>query len=262
VGACVGSEPMGPYEDVQDFVRAANRAASLSELEDLLAAAAATMGFHYFALGHHVTVLSGDMIQLGNYPESWLERIFYHGYLSIDPALMAARHTVLGFSWADIPNFITLSGQQKRILEESHIAGFGEGFTVPIHLPGECAASCTFVTKYGQSIDLRVAPAAHYIGCFAFEAARRLRRNAIAANEAEADRSQVPSLSGRQLDCIVLAARGKSATDSGQLLGISPGTVHQHLETAKRRYGVATRTQLIVRALFDSQLTFRDVISP
>lgn len=253
---------MESFGDVQAFVREVNRAESLSELETLLGEATRTMGFHYFALGHHVSVLSGDMVQMGNYPEGWLERIFYQGYLSIDPALMAARHTALGFCWNDIPNFIALSAQQKRILEESQIAGFGEGFTVPIHLPGECAASCTFVTKYGRRMDVSIAPAAHYIGCFAFEAARRLRRSAIAANEAAAERKQqIPSLSGRQLDCIVLAARGKSATDSGVLLGISPDTVHQHIETAKRRYGVATRTQLILRALFDSQLTFRDVMS-
>jgi len=256
-----GSGVVGQFGDVQAFVSEAGRAASLSELENLLGTAASGLGFHYFALGHHVSVLSGDLVQLGNYPESWLERIFYHGYLSIDPALMAARHTVLGFSWTDIPNFITLSAAQKRIIEESRIAGFGEGFTVPIHLPGECAASCTFVTRYGQSFDPGVAPAAHYIGCFAFEAARRLRHKTIAARQSHADRKQAPQLSGRQLDCIVLAARGKSATDSGALLGISPDTVHQHIETAKRRYGVATRTQLVVRALFDSQLTFRDVIS-
>jgi len=40
----------------------------------------------------------------------------------------------------------------------------------------------------------------------------------------------------------VLAAQGKSDTDAGVLLGISNQTVHQHIETAKRRYGVATRT--------------------
>lgn len=252
---------MGPLEDVQGFVREANRAETLGGLENLLGAAALEMGFHYFALGHHVSVLSGDHVQMGNYPEAWVERIFYHGYLAIDPALMAARHTVLGFSWSDIPNFILLSPQQKQILEESHVAGFGDGFTVPIHLPGECAASCTFVTKYGQSFDLSIAPSAHYIGCFAFESARRLRRKMLVANSPGATH-KIPPLSGRQLDCIVLAARGKSTVDSAALLGISANTVHEYLETAKRRYGVATRQQLIIRALFDSQLTFRDVIAP
>ena len=32
------------------------------------------------------------------------------------------------------------------------------------------------------------------------------------------------------------------------------------IEEAKRRYGVATRVQLVVRTLFDSQLTFGDIV--
>ena len=68
-------------------------------------------------------------------------------------------------------------------------------------------------------------------------------------------------LSPRQLDCVILAGRGKSDRDVGQLLGISGQTVHQHIEEAKRRYHVATRQQLIVRALFDSQITFADLMN-
>jgi len=33
------------------------------------------------------------------------------------------------------------------------------------------------------------------------------------------------------------------------------------MEEAKRRYHVATRQQLIVRALFDSQITFADLMN-
>jgi LuxR family quorum-sensing system transcriptional regulator CciR len=101
-------------------------------------------------------------------------------------------------------------------------------------------------------------PASQYMGCFAFEAARRIRGLEQAAqNRPPVDRRP---LSGRQLDCLVLAAQGKSDSVIAQLLGISPETVHQHIETAKRRYGVATRTQLVVRALFDNQITFADTM--
>ena len=59
----------------------------------------------------------------------------------------------------------------------------------------------------------------------------------------------------------MLAAQGKSDWHIGQLLGLSSDTAHQHIETAKRRYGVASRTQLVVRALFDQQITFADTLS-
>ena len=130
---------------------------------------------------------------------------------------------------------------------------------MPIHLPGECAGSCNFVALPGKTVVATILPAAQYVGCFAFEAARRMGQTSERRARNGAPKG-IPHLSMRQLDCIVLAAQGKSDTDAGQLLGISNQTVHQHIETAKRRYGVATRAQLIVRALFDSQLIFQDIL--
>jgi DNA-binding CsgD family transcriptional regulator len=46
----------------------------------------------------------------------------------------------------------------------------------------------------------------------------------------------------------------------GQLLGIKPRTVNEHIEAAKRRYAVATRSQLLVRALFRSEICFSEVL--
>jgi DNA-binding CsgD family transcriptional regulator len=36
---------------------------------------------------------------------------------------------------------------------------------------------------------------------------------------------------------------GKSDTDIGEILGISPNTVHFHVERVKKKLGVRTRTQ-------------------
>ena len=63
------------------------------------------------------------------------------------------------------------------------------------------------------------------------------------------------------LDAELRGGAGRTDRDVGQLLGISGQTVHQHIEEAKRRYNVATRQQLIVRALFDAQITFADLIN-
>jgi LuxR family quorum-sensing system transcriptional regulator CciR len=113
--------------------------------------------------------------------------------------------------------------------------------------------------RTGRQIPLASLPMAQYLGCFAFQAARRLIEVSTTAKPAIEEAQQ--RLSPRQLDCVILAGRGKSDRDVGQLLGISGQTVHQHMEEAKRRYHVATRQQLIVRALFDSQITFADLIN-
>lgn len=58
----------------------------------------------------------------------------------------------------------------------------------------------------------------------------------------------VDALSVRQLECLYWAQEGKSATDIGQLIGISGRTVERHLFNACRALGVRTRVQAVVRA--------------
>jgi LuxR family quorum-sensing system transcriptional regulator CciR len=250
---------MGPLQEIHAFVGQLNLAGDLNDLSRIVDDITRQLGFDYFALGHHARVFSDNLLQISNYPHAWAERFVARAYLSDDPAVVACQKTILGFLWSDIHHLITLSERQKIFLAESRDAGLGEGFTVPIHLPGECAGSCNFVTVSGKTIPCSILPAAQYIGSLAFVAARRLVRKDAKHHGPDTKRT-IPRLSARQLDCVMLAARGKSDTDAGQLLGISGQTVHQHVEAAKRRYGVATRAQLIVHALFDSQLAYEDIL--
>ena len=251
---------MGQFRDVQTFARAANEVCSIEELSGLLASAVREIGFEYYALGHHVNVVTGMLLQIGNYPEAWMATVRAREYISDDPVLMACQTSVAGFRWSAVATLLSLSKRQEQILLEASRAGLGDGFTVPVHIPGECAGSCSFAVRAGASLSDATLPAAQYIGCFAFEAARRLVRSPAGGMRAR-ERVVTPALTSRQLDCVVLVARGKSDGDVAQLLGISAETVHQHIEAAKRRFGVATRTQLVVRTLFDNQLAFQDVVS-
>ena len=55
-------------------------------------------------------------------------------------------------------------------------------------------------------------------------------------------------LSVRQLECLYWAQEGKSATDIGQLVGISGRTVERHLFNACRALEVRTRVQAVIKA--------------
>ena len=61
-------------------------------------------------------------------------------------------------------------------------------------------------------------------------------------------RSDLMILRRRQLECLSWAEAGKSARDTGQILGISQRTVEKHLEQACEALGVRTRIQAVVRA--------------
>jgi LuxR family transcriptional regulator, quorum-sensing system regulator CciR len=252
---------MAEFCDVQQFVREANRIACLADLETLLVGMVELLGFDHVALVHHFSLhaSSTEAVEVLNYPQAWQDLIVDRGYFTDDPILRACQSSATAFRWSDVENIISLSQRQRDILDSAGTCGLGEGFTVPVVVPGEFLGSCSFGVRDGRAFPEAMLPAAQYVGCFAFEAARRIQ-NARRDAPGRSRNGDRPRLTPRQFDCLVLAAQGRSDWHIGQLLGISQLTAHQHIEDAKRRYGVASRVQLIVRALFDNQISFRDTI--
>jgi LuxR family quorum-sensing system transcriptional regulator CciR len=248
---------MSSFDDVQTFVREAGDVRTIAALETFMEGIVSELGFEYFALGHHVNVVSGGLVQIIHYPPSWSEMVLERHYITQDPVLIASETSAAGFKWSEISKLIELTNRQKQILEEARSMGMGEGFTVPMHVPGECAGSCNFGRKPGKPLKESVLPAAQFVGGLAFEAARKLARQQTSP---ELRHSQRPALTARQLDCLVLIGRGKTEAEVARLLGVQPNTVHKHIDNAKLKYGVSSRHQLIVRALFDRQISFRDLL--
>jgi len=59
--------------------------------------------------------------------------------------------------------------------------------------------------------------------------------------------SQV-GLARRERETLTWAARGKTFSEIGEILGLSRRTVEFHLESARRKLGVPTRTQALIKA--------------
>jgi DNA-binding NarL/FixJ family response regulator len=74
----------------------------------------------------------------------------------------------------------------------------------------------------------------------------------IAARLSRAVRDPFPpgavGLGDREVETLTWAARGKTFWEIGQILGLSKRTVEFHLENARRKLGVATRTQALIKA--------------
>ena len=246
---------MSVFHETQAFVRAANAAVDFGELRRLVIGVVKTLGFDHVALVTHVRLFGARQTRLDliEYPQAWQDQQVRQGYFYDDPVITACQTSAAAFKWSDVGTRIQLTERQAEILRRARDHGMGEGFTVPISVPGQFLGSFSFSTRQGQPLPEESLPAAQYIACFAFEAARRIQSKVQGSN-------RVPPLSPRQHACILLAAQGKSDGVIGEILGISPLTAHQHIEQAKKRYGVATRQQLIVRALFDNQITFGDIL--
>jgi DNA-binding response OmpR family regulator len=70
----------------------------------------------------------------------------------------------------------------------------------------------------------------------------RVARSAVWEKQVDVD------LRDREVETLTWAARGKTFWEIGQILGLSRRTVEFHLENARRKLGVATRTQALIKA--------------
>ncbi|MFZ4688792.1 MAG: helix-turn-helix transcriptional regulator [Polymorphobacter sp.] len=252
---------MSRLAEVQQFVRTVRGATTLPAITQVLSDATRAFDFDYFAMVQRVSSrLSIGPVQLSDYPAEWVDLLSTTSYYVHDPVLVACEKSVAPFAWDAIPDMFDMSKHQKAYMANARSAGLDSGYTVPIHVPGAASGLCSFVTTRGRALPAESLPAAQYLACFAFEAALRLVA-AMPGDDRHGASAPPPKLTQRQFDCVVLAARGKSNWVAGRLLGVSPDTVHKYLEAAKRRYGVSSRTELVVRALYDGQLSFNDIIS-
>jgi LuxR family quorum-sensing system transcriptional regulator CciR len=240
------------FAKVQSFVRDVKAARSLDEIGSQLSEATREFRFDHFALTQRYGLrIDGAPVQLTDFPSDWLEVLGAGSFWANDPVLAACQRSVAPFAWDDLDELIELTPKQESYMRIAAKQGLANGWTVPIHIPGEATGLCSFVISDDRELPRDSLPAAQYLACFAFEAARRL---------ASRGEPPPPKLTKRQLECVVLAARGKSDWVAGQLLGLQPDTVHKYLEQAKARFGVSSRTELVVRALYDGQLSFGELL--
>jgi LuxR family quorum-sensing system transcriptional regulator CciR len=234
----------------------AREVSSIAELDTALCEVASRLGFPYYALSHHVDLArcEDSAVRLHNYPSRWAQDYDRRALGIIDPIHRASHVTALGFSWSQLPDLIPLTSDDIRMLDAGRQQGIGEGFTVPVHIPGEARGTCTFAAPTGYQLEQHVLLEAQLAGVFAFETARKiwLRRGQL-------HRRTCAVLTDRQRDCVVLMAQGKSDAEIATILGISRETATSHIVSACKRYRVYKRQLLITLTLFDGTLSFGDL---
>jgi LuxR family transcriptional regulator, quorum-sensing system regulator CciR len=246
------------FQVVERFVAEARSVQTQSDLFNVLESATCEIGFTYFALVHHGDFQNKalNLIQLYNYPSSWVDYFISRRLYAEDPIHVASLLSNVGFSWADVPNKIRITPRQRKILEMADQHGLRNGYTVPANVPGEITGSCSFATRDREDLPKESLLLAELIGDFAFEAARRLGRE-DAANAPPGP----PRLTPRQHDCLLLVIHGKTDKEIARILGISEETVTEYLDHLRHRYRVKKRLTLAIRAIYDGQISFIEALA-
>lgn len=227
------------------------------DLTEALSEATEEMGFQRYALCRHTGSwdTAGDMFRLHNYPDQWADFYDSYGLGLNDPVHRASHVTNRGFRWERIPDMIPMTENDRKVLEMAKAQGIVHGYTVPGYVPGESHGSMSFVNSRSLPIHEPVLPIAQSIALFAFDAARGLWLGRGVRNNIEPTQ-----ITDRQREVLVLVARGMNDREIAQYLHRSEETITLHVKNLYRRYGVNKRQLLAIRALFDGNLTFTDVL--
>lgn len=247
---------MEPFDIAQSFIELCESERSpTSWLTAGFQRSIEALDFRYFACCAHVDPWHPppQAIMIHNYPGDWVRHFSQEKLYEIDPVLQHAECDPMPFFWDAAFQTGSITAAQRKILVDATDFGIAHGFTVPIHLswlPGALRASCSIVPGAG---------AVGRLNYFMVEAM-------VTAMYAVLNRTYQPrretaeiELSRRERQCLALAAQGKDDWAIGQLLRLSPETVHSYVKRLMGRLGVRTRVQAIVWALETGQISFGDV---
>lgn len=255
---------MNPFDIAQSFVELCqDKHSSHSSLTAGFQTSVEALGFRHFACCSHVDPLHPppQAVMIHNYPAAWVRHFSDEKLYEIDPVFQRAEREPAPFLWDSVFQAEPIKATQRKMLADAADFGIVHGYTVPIHLswlPGALRASCSVVPDAGNAAsDANTGGPGNY---FLFETIAVALYAVL--NRARSPRRQAVQieLSPRERQCLSLAAQGKDDWTIGQLLNLSQTTVHSYLKRLMQRLGVSTRTQAIVWALQNGQISYGDVL--
>lgn len=235
---------------ISDFIDASNRIDSPDGLLHLMERAVGDIGFEryaYCALTGHDRYKGADnrapAVAL-NYPTSWTDYYFEHGYQWWDPVLHYSRGIAHPFLWRWLEQSVKLNSAQATVMDEAREAGLLDGAAVPIHGPfgNVYLLTCASANRHARA---RLMLPTLAVLATQFHAAY----SELCRTDADADCRFVPVLSERERTCLQLVARGKSSSDVGDTLHISENTVNFHLKKAFWKLKASNRIAAVVNAI-------------
>lgn len=225
----------------QDLLTALDGACDEHRLYASVSAAAADLGFDYWAYGYRqaLPVSRPRVAMFNNYPLAWQRRYEDAGYLEIDPTVAIGRRSETPMLWSG-----ALFSSARGLWDEAQAHGLRVGWAQSsLGAPGIgglltlARSHDALSTAELQAQEPRMRWLAHTAhACFA-----RILTPRLAAQP------EVP-LTDREIEVLRWTADGKTSADISDLLAISLNTVNFHLKNAAMKLMASNKTAAVVRA--------------
>jgi len=199
----------------------------------------------------------------GTYPPAWQRTYLQNDFIHSDPALARARRTNAPFHWGCL-KLPEPQGRRRsrevKVMDAAREFGFREGLVVPLHYRDRFGAIHSSSTVFfwedePRWFDKLFASHKHELHLLmiywiqrAIDIVNRDKRDVPIVLRAS-DAAAAIQLTMREKDVIAWAARGKTVSDTAQILGISPQTVEGFMKQALRKLDASNKTHGVAKSI-------------
>jgi len=236
------------------WLRSIQIAVSLAELKRSIGLATEELGFQYFRCHGRFPNIRSEVheFEFANCPTGWQSDAPAEN-LAYDPLYRRALREVMPIFWRELIPY------EPNWLARARKFGLATGVTLPVHGPDVRWSALSLVKNHsgaGVERDIRAALGrCQLLSIFVHDAAARIMRNPTAsAISPERSRPEGWGLTGRERDCLIWTAAGKTIAEVASTLSVTERTVVFHLANARRKLGVTNSHHAIMKAVSLGQI--------
>lgn len=234
-----------PALDVFDVIEKAQAARSIDSLSLLFGTSFGSFGYSSFVLTNVLNAAGAAQVdaRFGCPNLTWRAHYTALNYHLLDDLIPRVKLDHEPFTWRDS----VTSGISKstiRMFGEAKELGVADGFVLPVHYADHSSTAVLLTRPDAAEIGPNNRARLFLLSSYFASVGKRLQEGAAPPQPKE---SQL--LSPRQRECLQWVRAGKSDWDISVILNLSEHTVNEHLEAARKRLGVRTRTQAVIEAI-------------
>jgi len=236
------------------WLRTIQISASFAELKQSVRLTTEQLGFQHFLYRARFPDLRIKIheFHLGNCPNGW-QRDTVGGDVAFDPLYRRALREVTPIYWRELVPY------EPEWIARARRYGLATGVTIPVHGPDGRWSSLSLVKNHGGAGVERYIRAAlsrcQLLAVFVHDVADRILKNQVGmAVPEEHFKAEHWGLTGRERDCLIWLAAGKTTAETASILSVAERTVVFHLANARRKLGVTNSPHAIIKAVSLGQI--------
>ncbi|MCA0404766.1 MAG: LuxR family transcriptional regulator [Proteobacteria bacterium] len=253
----------GVFMDLGEWIDQIQLTTDLDSLTKVMQRIIEHFGFTSWCMVDAGRAYADVPFNFGTTGATWVNHYKSNGFVHIDPYIAKARRENTPFDWSSIPNPLTKRGPKSKfkfLMESAYDNGFKEGLIFPCHFNDRIgrrhSVVCVFYWTSEESEFRTKIPEIriylHMIVIYFITHSMELLALSVRDN---VSLFKTPSdvferrLTDRERDVISWAARGKTAFETAEILGLSKDTVEKHISNVVSKIDARNRTHAVAKCI-------------